>query len=85
MSDERPWWLSDPGPAPGWTGLVTQAQRVLSWVSTYANEQILAPHATHDTPGEHPDCALCQATGLLATPAPTAREEIAWVDARWTT
>jgi len=85
MSDRRPWWLSDPPPAPeGWTGLLSQAQRMIGWVAGYASEQILAPHSTHQLPEEHPDCALCQASVLLTSGQPVPREEIAWVDARWT-
>lgn len=85
MSEERPWWLSEPSSGPAWAGLLSQAQKMVTWVSTYAAEQILAPHSTHTDPGEHPECALCQARDLLATPASPPREEIDWVDARWTT
>lgn len=83
MSEERPWWLSDPN--PGWGGLFAQAQKMVTWVSDFATEQILAPHSTHGDPSEHPECALCHATSLIAGPATVERERIAWVDARWTT
>ena len=85
MSEERPWWLSDPTPQPGWSGLLAQAQKMVTWVSEFATEQILAPHSTHDEPSEHPECALCQAAGLIAGPSGAQRERITWVDARWTT
>lgn len=85
MSEQRPWWLSDPPAPEGWTGLLSQAQRMLGWVAGYATEHILAPHSSHERAEEHPDCALCQASALMAHPAPIPREEIAWVDGRWTT
>lgn len=85
MSEDRPWWLSDPSAPPAWGGLLSQAQKALTWITAYATEQVLAPHSGHDDPSEHPDCALCQATGLIATAPSTPREEIDWVDARWTT
>lgn len=85
MSEQRPWWLSEPAAPAGWTGLLTQAQRMIGWATTYATEQILAPHSTHSRPEDHLDCALCQATTLLAPDTRAAREEIAWVQGRWTT
>jgi hypothetical protein len=85
MSEQRPWWLSDPPAPTGWTGLLSQAQRMIGWATTYATEQILAPHSTHARPEEHPDCALCQVAVVMEPTTPASREEIAWVDARWTT
>lgn len=65
--------------------MLSQAQRMIGWATTYATEQILAPHSTHSRPDEHPDCALCQASTLLAPDAPhVVREEIVWVEGRWT-
>lgn len=58
---------------------------MIGWATTYATEQILAPHSTHSRPEDHLDCALCQATTLLAPDTRAAREEIAWVQGRWTT
>ncbi|MFM8515347.1 MAG: hypothetical protein ACKOBJ_03720 [Actinomycetota bacterium] len=85
MSEQRPWWLSEPPASAGWTGVLAQAQRMIGWATTYATEQILAPHSTHTQPEDHPDCALCQATSLLAPATPVVREEIAWITGRWTT
>ena len=59
--------------------------RMVTWVSEFAQDQILAPHSTHADPSEHPECALCQASGLIAGTSSTERERITWVDAHWTT
>ena len=67
-------------PAPGlpvdWTVLAAGAQRLVEW----ATERVMAPHADHDDPADHPQCVVCRTlvvigdrTASSPTPAP-ARE-----------
>ena len=44
-----------------WTTLVFGAQRIVDW----ATERVLAPHAEHDDPREHPDCVVCRTMTVL--------------------
>ena len=73
MSD--PWWYSgdaelgspassrDDASEPGrdWMSLLSGAQRMITW----ATEQMVAPHAEHDDPREHPQCLLCRGSMLV--------------------
>jgi hypothetical protein len=74
--DRQPWWYSgddvDPGestPLPeggvdegggsaglDWTALVVGAQRVMEW----AADRVMAPHADHGDPADHPQCVVCR-------------------------
>jgi hypothetical protein len=49
---------ADTGSAPGvdWTLLVAGAQRMVDW----ATERVMAPHAEHGDPAEHPQCVVCR-------------------------
>jgi hypothetical protein len=47
--------------ARDWAGLVSGAQRVVDW----ATERLLAPHAEHVDPRDHPDCVLCRTMSVL--------------------
>ena len=74
----NPWWFSgndsDP-PAPDepqptdaglpnvdWTAITSGAQRLLDW----ATERVMAPHADHADPHDHPQCLVCRTLVLLA-------------------
>lgn len=75
----NPWWFSgdqgDPDsvtPEPESTGgqglpsfdlgaLAGTAQRLIDW----AGERIMAPHADHTNPHEHPQCMICRTMLLL--------------------
>jgi hypothetical protein len=43
--------------------LVTGAQRMMDW----ATEKVLAPHAEHEDPSQHPDCMVCRAVSLVGS------------------
>ena len=99
MADRStPWWFSgdssageppagdaagSPGPADSGMSLgslITGAQQLFDW----ASELVLAPHADHADPREHPDCLVCKGTALVQgvrsqpTTARVARE-ISWI------
>lgn len=88
MSDRTPWWYSgddgpepEPGPEPkpesegtamDWGALLSGAARMVDW----ATSTVMAPHAEHGDPAEHPQCVVCRTitlvgdpSGLLPTPA----------------
>ena len=44
-----------------WMSLFSGAQRMVAW----ATEQVVAPHAEHDDPREHPQCLLCRGSLLV--------------------
>lgn len=80
--------------APGmdWTLLVAGAQRMVDW----ATERVMAPHAEHGDPAEHPQCVVCRTLVLVGDSsgmAPTDPDEgveetggepepIAWIPIR---
>lgn len=88
MSDRTPWWYSgdeNPGDGPGdgpegesdsgssvdWGALLSGAARMVDW----ATSSVMAPHAEHGDPADHPQCVVCRTillvgdpTGLLARP-----------------
>ncbi len=47
-----------------WAALVTGAQRLVDW----AAERVMAPHAEHKHPREHPQCIVCRTILLLGEP-----------------
>lgn len=60
--------------------LIAGAQQLFDW----ASELVLAPHADHSDPREHPDCLVCKGTALVQgvrsePAAPAARREISWI------
>jgi hypothetical protein len=60
--------------------LIAGAQQLFDW----ASELVLAPHADHADPREHPECLICKGTSLVqgvrAEPAPMRRQrEISWI------
>jgi hypothetical protein len=44
-----------------WSALVLGAQRMVDW----ATERVMAPHADHGDPREHPTCVVCRTMALL--------------------
>lgn len=77
---QAPWWYSgddepgttepaaeptgEPGqsqPGLDWTVLAAGAQRLVDW----ATERVVAPHAEHDDPREHPQCVVCRAMVVI--------------------
>ncbi|MEY4136223.1 MAG: hypothetical protein RL205_351 [Actinomycetota bacterium] len=99
MADRStPWWFSgdasagepssgdvpNSSDAPG-TGmtlgsLIAGAQQLFDW----ASELMLAPHADHGDPREHPDCLVCKGTALVQgvrseASAPRAERTISWI------
>lgn len=60
--------------------LIAGAQQLFDW----ASELVLAPHADHLDPREHPDCLICKGTSLVqgvrSEPAtPRAPRSISWI------
>jgi hypothetical protein len=58
-----PWWSStqaDSSPSP-LLGLTSGVQAVMDW----AREQVLAPHAEHGDPADHPQCLACRGQVVL--------------------
>jgi hypothetical protein len=47
-----------------WTALVAGAARMVDW----ATERVMAPHAEHSDPAEHPDCMVCRTVTLIGDP-----------------
>ncbi|MGI9135738.1 MAG: hypothetical protein ACR2JS_01605 [Candidatus Nanopelagicales bacterium] len=69
---------SDSGMSLG--SLLAGAQQLFDW----ASELVLAPHADHADPREHPDCLVCKGTALVQgvrsePSAPRPAREIAWI------
>ena len=44
-----------------WMSLLGGAQRLVDW----AAERVMAPHAGHANPAEHPDCLVCKSMLLV--------------------
>jgi hypothetical protein len=66
---------TSPASALDWGALLTGAARMVDW----ATSAVMAPHAEHVDPADHPQCVVCRTitlvgdpTGLLPRPAPTA-------------
>lgn len=96
VSDQRPWWFSGPeqpepppasapgpvGGTPGLGDLLAVASTLVDW----ATDKVMAPHADHADPGEHPQCLICRASrvmgaGAMATqPVPRDARTIQWID-----
>ena len=60
--------------------LIAGAQQLFDW----ASELVLAPHADHSDPREHPDCLVCKGTALVQgvrsePSAPRVAREISWI------
>ncbi len=51
----------DSGAGMDWTLLVAGAQRMVDW----ATEKVMAPHAEHEDPAEHPQCVVCRTLVLV--------------------
>lgn len=81
--------VDDGGPEPrvDVSALAQGAQRLIEW----ATERVVAPHAEHGEPAEHPDCLMCRAALLLGPAGPgsagapqsvprTAAEAVLWLD-----
>lgn len=59
--------------------LLAGAQQLFDW----ASELVLAPHADHADPREHPECLVCKGTALVqgvrsAPPTERPAREITW-------
>lgn len=90
---QRPWWFSgdeaaedarQSGGGVDFGALAFGASQVVEW----ARSLIVAPHADHDDPREHPQCPLCRASQLFAqrehAPAPApGHREIDWFEVTW--
>jgi hypothetical protein len=50
--------------AMDWTALVAGAARMVDW----ATERVMAPHAEHGDPAEHPECMVCRTVSLIGDP-----------------
>jgi hypothetical protein len=51
-------------PSMDWTALVAGAARMVDW----ATERVMAPHAEHMDPADHPDCMVCRTVTLIGDP-----------------
>lgn len=49
-------------------GLVSGVGQALTW----ARESVVAPHAAHADPGEHPDCVICRGMAIVQATAGSA-------------
>lgn len=58
QADEPP---SGEGSGIEWTALLMGAQRMVDW----ATERVMAPHAEHDVPADHPQCVVCRTMVLI--------------------
>lgn len=47
-----------------WTALVAGAAKMVDW----ATERVMAPHAEHTDPAEHPECMVCRTVTLIGDP-----------------
>jgi hypothetical protein len=54
----------DPPATMDWTALVAGAARMVDW----AAERVMAPHAEHTDPSEHPECMVCRTVTLIGDP-----------------
>jgi len=99
MADtSKPWWFSGdssageqaPSDAPksadssesgmSFGSLIAGAQQLFDW----ASDLVLAPHADHADPSEHPDCLICKGTALVqgvrSEPLEPRRvREVSWI------
>jgi hypothetical protein len=50
--------------AMDWTALVTGAVKMVDW----ATERVMAPHAEHTDPAQHPECMVCRTVTLIGDP-----------------
>ena len=81
-----PWWFSggeEPDAPPrarlDLSSFTAGAQQLLELART----TLLAPHAGHADPAEHPECVVCRtslAVGDLRMARPTAPGAIAWIE-----
>lgn len=82
--ERRPWWYSgeddgvpdepesstseSDGAAPNggmdWSMLMMGAAKMVDW----ATERVMAPHAEHQDPAEHPQCVVCRTILLVGDP-----------------
>ena len=88
--DEQP----EPSPEPSgtdeqpasldWGALVAGAARMVDW----ATSTVMAPHAEHGDPEQHPDCVVCRTLVLVGepvpppAPGPAPAEPITWIPFR---
>ena len=56
-----PWWSSSRAESSPLLGLTSGVQAVIDW----AREQVLAPHAEHGDPADHPQCLACRGQVVL--------------------
>ena len=72
--------------APSLGDFVSMASTLVEW----ATDRVMAPHAEHTNPAEHPQCLICRASRMLgaatesaSSDAPVATERsagaIAWI------
>lgn len=47
-----------------WTALVAGAAKMVDW----ATERVMAPHAEHTDPADHPECMVCRTVTLIGDP-----------------
>lgn len=68
QADEPP---SGEGSGIEWTALLMGAQRMVDW----ATERVMAPHAEHDVPADHPQCVVCRTMVLIGEGRSPVAEE----------
>ena len=67
-----------------WTALLTGAARMVDW----ATSAVMAPHAEHVDPEQHPQCMVCRTLVLVGdpvappAPGPAPAEPITWIPFR---
>lgn len=79
-----PWWFSgdeatreQERPAFDFSALGATAQALFD----LARNVLVAPHATHADPAEHPDCLLCRASSVVGDGPKPVRDVVApeWI------
>ena len=78
----RPQSAQPTGSTPSLGDLMSMASTVVEW----ATDRVMAPHAEHRDPAEHPQCLICRASALLSPQTPSPRvpghepARIMWID-----
>lgn len=89
----QPWWFSahetpdEPRTSGGgvdFGALATGASQIVEW----ARSLIVAPHADHVDPRDHPQCLICQAMRVMGAPSdassvPPPPRHVEWIDVEW--
>lgn len=88
MSGHTPWWFSgEPEEARASRPRVDLGQFTsgAQFLLDLARQALVAPHAGHTTPADHPECLICRTMAVVseasttATSAPADASRIEWI------